>query len=76
MFPELADVVCGQQRTDGDIALRSDEEVGEPEREEPGQRKTVRGSSLMRMVEKLRRSHRCLSLRDVRDIKRLYLSGT
>lgn len=30
----------------------------------------------MRISEKLTKSHRSLSLRDVRDIKRLYLSGT
>jgi hypothetical protein len=43
MFPEPADVVCGQQRTDGDIALRTNEEVGEPEREESGQGQNVSG---------------------------------
>ena len=43
MFPEPADVVCGQQRTDGNIALRPDEKVGELECEESGQGKTVRG---------------------------------
>lgn len=52
MFPEPADVVCGQQRTDGNIALRANEEIGEPEREESGQGKTVSGSLVMRTVER------------------------
>lgn len=41
VLPESANVVCGQQRTDGDITLRAYEEVGEPEREESGQGETV-----------------------------------
>lgn len=41
VFPESANFVCGQQRTDGDITLRTNEEVGEPEREESGQGETV-----------------------------------
>ena len=40
-FPEPADIVCGQQCTDGDITLWADEEVGEPKPEESGQGKTV-----------------------------------
>jgi len=43
MLPEPADVVCGQQRADGDIALRTNEEVGEPEPEKSGQGKAVSG---------------------------------
>lgn len=76
MVPEPTDVVCGQQRTDGNITLWADEEIGEPEREESSQGKTVSGSPVTRIAEKLTESHRSLSLRDVRDIKRLYLSGT
>lgn len=74
MFPELADFVCGQQRTDGDITLRTNEEVGEPEPEEPGQGKNVSDQPRADRRGDLR-SYRSLSLRDVRDIKRLYLSG-
>ena len=43
MFPEPADVICGQQCADGNIALWADEEVGEPEREESGEGKIVSG---------------------------------
>ena len=43
VFPEPADAVCGQQCADGDIALRTNEEVGEPEPSESGQGKTVGG---------------------------------
>ena len=41
MFPEPADAICGQQRADGDITLRTDEEVGEPEPEKSGQGEAV-----------------------------------
>lgn len=43
VFPEPADFICGQQRTDGDITLRTNEEVGELEPEESGQGETVSG---------------------------------
>ena len=43
VFPESTDIVCGQQRADGDITLRTNEEVGEPEPEESGQGKAVSG---------------------------------
>jgi len=75
VFPEPSDIVCGQQRADGNISLRTDEEVGEPKSEESGQGKTVSGTWIMRISEGLTKSRRSLSLRDVRDIKRLYLSG-
>lgn len=75
MLPEPKDVVCGQQRAYGDIALWANEEAREFECEESGQGKIVSDCLVMRIVEKLTKSHRSLSLRDVRDIKRLYLSG-
>ena len=50
MFSKPADVVCGQQRTGGDIALRTNEEIGEPESEKSSQGKTVSGSLLCKSV--------------------------
>jgi len=50
MFPEPADVICGQQRADGDIALRTDEEVGEPEPEKSGEREAVSSFSVVGIV--------------------------
>ena len=50
VFPEPADLVRGQQRTDGDITLRTDEKVGELEPEESGQGKTVSCPVMVRIV--------------------------
>ena len=55
MFPEPADVVRGQQCADGDITLRTDEEVGEPEPEKSSQGKTVSCFSVVRMVRGFRK---------------------
>jgi hypothetical protein len=41
VLPKPADAVCGQQRAYGDIALREDEEAGEPQPEESGEREAV-----------------------------------
>jgi len=53
MFPEPADVICRQQRANGDITLRTDEEVGEPEPEKSGQGKAVSCFSVVGIVRGL-----------------------
>ena len=75
LFPKPEDLVCGQQLAGGDLTLWTDEKVGELELEKSGQGKTVSVFFAAWSVQRLRGLHRSLSLRDVRDIKRLYLSG-
>ena len=50
VFPKPADIVRGQQRADGDIPLWTNEEAGEPEPEESGQRETVSGPFVVQIA--------------------------